>query len=86
MALCYLTKFECARVLGLRYLHLVEDNVLTHTTDLRAYVVEELLQGNNPLVIRRTMPDASYEDHMVSDLTLPDALRQLLEFNLQNQR
>lgn len=63
----YLTRFECARVLGLRVLQLQENDGVP---DPRATAVAELRNGENPAIIRRHMPDASYEDVAVSHLKL----------------
>lgn len=63
----YLTRFECARVLGLRVLQLQENDGVP---DPRATAVAELRNGENPAIIRRHMPDGTYEDVAVSRLKL----------------
>lgn len=73
-----LNKYECARVLGLRYLQLQQESVSLPACNLRGYVIDELLAGKNTLVIRRTFPNGQYEDMRVSDLEIPDDLREVL--------
>jgi DNA-directed RNA polymerase I, II, and III subunit RPABC2 len=62
----YLTKYERARVLGTRALQIsmgapvmVE---LAGETDPLAIAMKELKQRKIPIVIRRFLPDSSYED------------------------
>ena len=79
-----LSKYECARVLGLRYLELQQSAACNHQK-LRAHVVHEMLRGDNPLSVRRVMPDGQYEDWKVSDLQISDDLREHLKYVAENQ-
>lgn len=76
-----LNKYECARVLGLRYLQLQQSSGALPPGNLRAFVLDELLEGNNTLCVRRTFPDGTHEDWRVCDLEIPDDLRELLLYN-----
>ena len=72
----FLTRFECARVLGLRELQLTETEGVE---DRRATAIREVLEGKNPAVLRRYLPDGSHEDVAVAKLRLS---RELLRFQL----
>ncbi|KAI8981978.1 RNA polymerase, subunit omega/K/RPB6 [Mycotypha africana] len=68
----YLTKYERARVLGTRALQIslnapvmVE---LDGESDALAIANKELREKKIPLIIRRFMPDGTYEDWKVKDL------------------
>lgn len=69
----FLTKYERARILGTRALQLsknappmVPDSGETDPYKLAEY---ELSQGKIPFIIRRYLPDHTYEDWKVSELT-----------------
>ncbi|KAL4425433.1 hypothetical protein ABPG75_009449 [Micractinium tetrahymenae] len=72
----YLTKYEKARVLGTRALQIsmnapVMVEVGTETDPLEiAY--KELREKKIPFIIRRYLPDNSYEDWSLSELIIPE--------------
>lgn len=70
----YLTKYERARILGTRALHLsmsappmVE---LEGETDPLEIAMKELKQQKIPLIIRRFLPDNSFEDWSLNELII----------------
>lgn len=78
----YLTKFEFSRLLGLRMLE------LTHTTahccsteDPRVVALRELARGESRAVLRRRLPDGTYEERRVCDLLLPADLRAMCQID-----
>jgi len=68
----YMTKYERARVLGTRALQIsMNAPVLVNTegeTDPLQIAIKELAQKKIPLIIRRFLPDGSFEDWSVSEL------------------
>jgi len=68
----YLTKYERARVLGTRALQIsMNAPVLVQLdgeSDPLQIALKELSQGKIPLIIRRYLPDGSFEDWSVSEL------------------
>lgn len=70
----YLTKFERARVLGTRALQISMNAPvmveIQNETDPLEIATKELLAGKIPIIIRRYLPDKSYEDWKVSELLL----------------
>ncbi|KAI0094271.1 RNA polymerase, subunit omega/K/RPB6 [Irpex rosettiformis] len=68
----YLTKYERARVLGTRALQISMNAPvlvpLDGETDALQIAIKELSQGKIPLMIRRYLPDGSFEDWSVSEL------------------
>merc|ERR1711915_38177 len=72
----YLTKYERARVLGTRALQIamcapvmVE---LEGETDPLQIAMKELKQQKIPIIIRRYMPDGSFEDWVINELIVVD--------------
>nr|CAG4644502.1 EOG090X0MJU [Lepidurus arcticus] len=72
----YMTKYERARVLGTRALQIamcapvmVE---LEGETDPLQIAMKELKQRKIPLIIRRYLPDGSYEDWGIDELIITD--------------
>ena len=72
----YMTKYERARVLGTRALQIamcapvmVE---LEGETDPLAIAMKELKQRKIPIIIRRYLPDQSYEDWAIDELIIVD--------------
>jgi len=72
----YMTKYERARVLGTRALQIamcapvmVE---LEGETDPLQIAMKELKQRKIPIIIRRYMPDGSYEDWGIDELIIMD--------------
>ncbi|XP_076357604.1 RNA polymerase II subunit RpII18 isoform X1 [Tachypleus tridentatus] len=72
----YMTKFERARVLGTRALQIamcapvmVE---LEGETDPLQIATKELKLRKIPIIIRRYLPDGSYEDWGIDELTIND--------------
>jgi len=59
----YLTKYERARILGTRALQ-----IRSVETDALQIAIKELSQRKIPLIIRRYLPDGSFEDWSVSEL------------------
>lgn len=68
----YLTKYERARVLGVRALQISMNAPimveLEGETDPLEIAMKELRQNKIPLIIRRKLPDGSYEDWSVNEL------------------
>ncbi|KAL5535808.1 RPO26 [Sanghuangporus sanghuang] len=68
----YLTKYERARVLGTRALQIsMNAPVLVQLdgeTDALEIAIKELSQRKIPLIIRRYLPDGSFEDWSVAEL------------------
>ncbi|KAF8913081.1 RNA polymerase, subunit omega/K/RPB6 [Gymnopilus junonius] len=72
----YLTKYERARILGTRALQISAFNSmnapvlvpLDGETDALQIAIKELSQRKIPLIIRRYLPDGSFEDWSVSEL------------------
>lgn len=79
-----LTKYECARVMGLRYLQLQQETSSTEVVEgnLRAHVIREMLQGTSSFIVRRTMPDGQHQDIPLCEMVVPDDLREHLEYLL----
>lgn len=71
----YMTKYERARVLGTRALQISMNAPvlvdLEGETDPLQIAMKELTQHKMPLVIRRYLPDGSYEDWGCDELILP---------------
>ncbi|XP_063698796.1 DNA-directed RNA polymerases I, II, and III subunit RPABC2-like [Culicoides brevitarsis] len=72
----YMTKYERARILGTRALQIsmcapimVE---LEGETDPLQIAMKELKQRKIPLIIRRYLPDRSYEDWSIDELIIID--------------
>ncbi|KIM33870.1 hypothetical protein M408DRAFT_60270 [Serendipita vermifera MAFF 305830] len=68
----YLTKYERARVLGTRALQIsMNAPILVPAegeSDPLQIAIKELAQRKIPLIIRRYLPDGSFEDWSVSEL------------------
>ncbi|EJD51973.1 RNA polymerase Rpb6 [Auricularia subglabra TFB-10046 SS5] len=68
----YLTKYERARVLGTRALQISMNAPvlvpLEGETDALQIAIKELSQKKIPLIIRRYLPDGSFEDWSIKDL------------------
>merc|ERR1740120_520431 len=68
----YLTKYERARILGTRALHISMNAPvmveLDGETDPLLIAEKELTQRVVPFVVRRFLPDGTYEDWKVSEL------------------
>jgi DNA-directed RNA polymerase I, II, and III subunit RPABC2 len=74
----YLTKYELARVIGLRILELSESTTFLETTPLKQ-AIRELRMKTNPMIVRRYLHDGTYEDRPVSELLIDD---EFLNFQL----
>ncbi|KAJ3311890.1 DNA-directed RNA polymerases I II and III subunit RPABC2 [Blyttiomyces sp. JEL0837] len=72
----YMTKYEKARLLGTRALQISMNAPvmveLNGETDPLAIAMLELRQKKIPLMVRRYLPDGSYEDWTVEELNLPE--------------
>ena len=72
----FMTKYERARVLGTRALQIsMNAPVLVDTdklTDPLQIAMKELREKKIPFVIRRYLPDGSYEDWSVDELVVED--------------
>jgi len=79
---CLLTKYECARALGVRALELQEGAEPVDGT-IESFVARELLDGRNRYMIRRTMPDGSFRDIEIRSLVIPDELREQLQYMIE---
>jgi len=70
----YLTKYERARVLGARALQIAKNAPLQvdpcGETDALTLAEMELQAGKLPFILRRYLPDGSFEDWPVSQLAL----------------
>jgi len=70
----YLTKYERARILGTRALQISMNAPvlvpLDGETDALQIAIKELSQRKIPLIIRRYLPDGSFEDWSVSELII----------------
>ena len=69
----YLTKYEKARVIGTRAMQIaqgapVQTDVDADFTDPILIAEEELRKGKSPLIIRRFLPDGTFEDVAVRNL------------------
>ncbi|EPX71994.1 DNA-directed RNA polymerase I [Schizosaccharomyces octosporus yFS286] len=68
----YMTKYERARILGTRALQISMNAPvlvdLEGETDPLQIAMKELAQKKIPLLVRRYLPDGSYEDWSVSEL------------------
>ena len=70
----FMTKYEKARVLGTRALQISKNAPLMITpqpgeSDPYKLAERELMEGKVPFIIRRYLPDGSYEDWKLSELT-----------------
>ncbi len=75
----FLTKYEKTRIIGARALQisknspiLISTDILGNETDPIAIAEMELREGKIPFIIRRYLPDGSYEDWPVKELKLSD--------------
>mmetsp|Transcript_6364 Transcript_6364/g.16274 ORF Transcript_6364/g.16274 Transcript_6364/m.16274 type:complete len:152 (-) Transcript_6364:127-582(-) len=72
----YMTKYERARILGTRALQISMNAPvmvdIEHETDPLQIALKELQERKIPITIRRYLPDGSYEDWSVNELTVPD--------------
>ena len=75
----FLTKYEKARIIGARALQisknspiLISTDELGDETDPIAIAEMELRKGKIPFIIRRYLPNGSYEDWPVKELKLSD--------------
>lgn len=72
-----LTKYEKARILGIRALQLSRGappmiSVTTNLTHVMDIAEEELKQNKLPFIIRRPLPNGKYVDVAVNDLIYDD--------------
>jgi DNA-directed RNA polymerase I, II, and III subunit RPABC2 len=75
---CYMTKYERARILGTRALQLsmnapplVDPRVIYESREMHdplKIAMRELQEGKIPFIVRRYLPDGSYEDWAASEL------------------
>ena len=73
----FLTKYEKARVIGARALQISKNapilvNLQQGEDDPILIAEKELREGKIPFIIRRYLPDGSYEDWAVKELKLSD--------------
>lgn len=70
----FITKFELARIIGMRILQLKDNTTDSAVTSefLEQVVIQELIERKNPCVIRRYLPDGSYEDCAVKNMHFDD--------------
>merc|ERR1712168_1569571 len=70
----FMTKYERARVLGTRALHIAMSAPvmveLEGETDPLRIAMKELKAKKIPIIIRRYLPDSSYEDWSVDELII----------------
>ena len=77
----YLTKFEFTRLVGLRILQLQSQS--TCIEDPSCVALREILKATNPAIVRRKLPDGSYEDRPVKELKLSAVIRQMCTHGLR---
>lgn len=74
-SLPYLTKFEKSLILGIRLKQLISNGKPMVNTDdcqsIRDILNKEFVEKKIPLLIRRYLPNNSYEDWKLSELTYP---------------
>ncbi|OQV16587.1 putative DNA-directed RNA polymerases I, II, and III subunit RPABC2 [Hypsibius exemplaris] len=72
----YMTKYERARVLGTRALQIAMNAPIMveikNETDPLEIAKKELKVGKIPMIIRRYLPDGTYEDWSVDELIVTD--------------
>jgi DNA-directed RNA polymerase I, II, and III subunit RPABC2 len=72
----YMTKYEKARVLGTRALQIsMNAPVMVEIgsdTDPLKIAMRELRERKIPMIIRRYLPDGSFEDWNIDELNIPD--------------
>ena len=70
----FMTKYERARILGTRALQISMNAPvmvdLEGLTDPLKIAEKELEKGKIPLIVRRYLPDGTYEDWPINDLTI----------------
>lgn len=71
----YMTKYERARVLGTRAMQISRNapvmvELSAHETDPLVIAEKELREGKMPFIIRRYLPDGSYEDWKIDELII----------------
>jgi DNA-directed RNA polymerase I, II, and III subunit RPABC2 len=71
----YMTKYERARVLGTRAMQISRNAPIMvelepHETDPLVIAEKELREKKIPFIVRRYLPDGSYEDWPVADLII----------------
>mmetsp|Transcript_422 Transcript_422/g.729 ORF Transcript_422/g.729 Transcript_422/m.729 type:complete len:134 (-) Transcript_422:25-426(-) len=71
----YMTKYERARVLGTRAMQISRNapvfiELEPHETDPLLIAEKELREKKIPFIIRRYLPDGTYEDWKISDLII----------------
>lgn len=70
-----MTKYERARILGARALQISYNAPvmveLEGETDPLQIALKELRERKIPMIIRRYLPDGTYEDWKVEELTIP---------------
>lgn len=72
----YLTKFEVARLIGVRTLQLSDQNVQTAPGEsVQQHAIRELLDGRSTAIIRRYLPNNTFEDVRVADLKIDSHAR-----------
>lgn len=72
----FLTKFECARLIGMRVLQLSEQRATQESKQLLEEVaIKEILEGSNPSVVRRYLANGTHEDRKVSELRIDSHMR-----------
>lgn len=71
----YMTKYERARVLGTRAMQISRNapvmvELSAHETDPLVIAEKELRNGKMPFIIRRYLPDGSFEDWKIEELII----------------
>jgi DNA-directed RNA polymerase I, II, and III subunit RPABC2 len=71
----YMTKYERARVLGTRAMQISRNapvmvELSAHETDPLVIAEKELREGKMPFIIRRYLPDGSFEDWKIEELII----------------
>ena len=80
-----LTKYECARILGIRVAQLnmnapVQVKVPSNLSGNLMYIAtKELLDGKLDIIIKRPLPHNTFYNVHISDLQIPDDLVRLEE-------
>ena len=76
----WITRFEVARLIGIRVLQIHDQNIqLSEGETATQRAINEIRDGRSPAVLRRYLPDNTYEDVAVRSLAIDS---QMLDFQL----
>lgn len=73
----YITRFELARLLGVRILQIEDHNLqVAGGPSPEEMAIAEIVYGTNPAIIRRYLDDGTHEDRKVSELKMDTRMLQ----------